>query len=65
MGLKRRIAEVQSEWGKHVSEEGKQKAMEEFDEVVAGECVLCGDLMLRSIDAGFTGDKNEWEGWKI
>lgn len=65
LGLKRRIAEVQNEWGRHVSEEGKRKAMEEFDDVVAGECVLCGDLMLRSIDAGFKGDKNELEGWKI
>jgi hypothetical protein len=63
--LKRKIAEVQSEWGRYVSEETKRKAMGAFDDVVAVECVLCGELMLRSINAGFKGDNAELEGWKI
>jgi vacuolar protein sorting-associated protein 18 len=63
--LKRRINEVQSELGKAGSDGTHKKAMEEFDSVVAGECVLCGDLMIKSIDVGFRGDKNELDGWKI
>ena len=63
--LKRRIKEVQGELGRVASEEDRRKVMEEFDSVVAGECILCGDLMVRSIDVGFIGDRNEVDGWKI
>jgi len=63
--LKRRIKEVQGELGRVASGEDRRKVMEEFDSVVAGECILCGDLMVRSIDVGFIGDKNEVDGWKI
>ena len=63
--LKRRINEVQGELGRSGSDHTRKKAMEEFDAVVAGECVLCGDLMVKSVDVGFKGDKNELEGWKI
>jgi vacuolar protein sorting-associated protein 18 len=63
--LKRRINEVQGELGRVGSDEARKKAMEEFDSVVAGECVLCGDLMVKSIDGGFPGDRNELEGWRI
>lgn len=63
--VKRQISEIQRELERAGSEGGRKKTMEEFDTVVAGECVLCGDLMLRSIDAGFRGDRNEVEGWKI
>ena len=62
--LRRRIGEVQGELGR-AQEGARKKAMEEFDEVVAGECVLCGDLMVKSIDVGFQGERNEIEGWKI
>lgn len=67
VSLKRRIMEVQGELGRNGggAEEGRRRAMEEFDSVVAGECVLCGDLMVKSIDVGFKGEKNELEGWKI
>jgi vacuolar protein sorting-associated protein 18 len=63
--LKRRINEVQGELGRVGSDETRKKAMEEFDSVVAGECVLCGDLMVKSLDSGFSGDRNELEGWRI
>jgi vacuolar protein sorting-associated protein 18 len=63
--LKRRIMEVQAELGRSGSDGARKVAMEEFDSVVAAECVLCGDLMVKSIDVGFKGDKNELEGWKI
>ena len=53
------------ELGRESSDEARKRPMEEFDSVVAGECVLCGDLMIKSIDGGFKGDKNELEGWKI
>src|SRR5271169_5682784 len=49
--LKRRIAEVQGELGRVVGNDDARKvALAEFDSVVAGECVLCGDLMVKSID---------------
>ena len=51
--LKRRINEVQSELGKVGPDDTRKNAMEDFDSVVAGECVLCGDLMIRTIDGGF------------
>jgi len=63
--LKRRIGEVQGELGRSGSEEARVKAMEEFDGVVAGECVLCGDLMVKSVDLGFASEGNELEGWRI
>lgn len=63
--LKRRILEVQAELGRSGSDDARKVAMEDFDSVVAAECVLCGDLMVKSIDVGFKGDKNELEGWKI
>jgi len=63
--LKKRIAEVQGELGRSGSDETRKRAMEEFDAVVAGECVLCGDLMVKSVDVGFTGDRNELDGWRI
>ena len=63
--LRRRINEVQGELGKAGSDGERKKAMDEFDSIVAGECVLCGDLMIKSIDGGFQGDTNELEGWKI
>jgi hypothetical protein len=60
--VKRRITEVQGELG-HGGD--RKRVMEEFDEVVAAECVLCGDLMVKSIDVGFPGDRNEVVGWNI
>jgi vacuolar protein sorting-associated protein 18 len=63
--LNRRINEVQGELGRVGSDDARKKGMEEFDSVVAGECVLCGNLMVKSIDVGFKGDKNEVEGWRI
>lgn len=65
--LKRRIMEVQAESGRSGdgNEEGRKKVIEEYDSVVAGECVLCGDLMVKSVDVGFKGERNELEGWKI
>src|SRR5579862_494691 len=63
--LKRRIGEVQADLGRSGGEEARQKAMEEFDVVVAGECVLCGDLMVKSIDLGFPGERSELDGWRI
>jgi len=63
--FKRRINEVQGELGRAGSDESRKMAMEEFDSVVAAECVLCGDLMIKSIDGGFKGDKNDLEGWNI
>lgn len=63
--LERRINEIQAELGQAGTEERRKKVMEEFDFVAAGECVLCGDLMVKSIDVGFAGDQNELDGWKI
>jgi hypothetical protein len=63
--MKRRIMEVQGELGRMGGDDVRKRAMEEFDAVVAGECVLCGDLMVKSVDVGFPGDRNEIEGWKI
>ena len=63
--LKRRINEVQADMGRAVTDDARKKAMEDFDSLVAAECVLCGDLMVKSIDGGFKVDKNEAEGWKI
>jgi len=51
--------------GRAVTDDARKKAMEDFDSLVAAECVLCGDLMVKSIDGGFKVDKNEAEGWKI
>ena len=30
---------------------------EELDDIVASECVLCGDIMIKSIDQPFIGDE--------
>jgi hypothetical protein len=62
--LRRRIAEVQGELG-HGGDEHRKRAMEEFDEVVASECVLCGDLMVRSVDMGFKEERADVDGWQI
>jgi hypothetical protein len=42
-----------------------KRAMEEFDKVVASECVLCGDLTVRNVDVGFKDERAEVDGWKI
>jgi hypothetical protein len=62
--LRKRIEEVQSLLGRS-SESARAKAMEKFDETVAGECIFCGDLMVKSIDSGFAGERNEMDSWKI
>lgn len=33
-----------------------EQLKEELDDIVASECVLCGDIMIRSIDHPFIGD---------
>jgi hypothetical protein len=63
--LKRRINEVQTELGRTATDEGRRKAMEAFDSVVAAECLLCGNLMVKSIDIGFNGEQSEIDGWKL
>jgi hypothetical protein len=30
---------------------------EELDDIVASECILCGDIMIKSIDQPFIGDE--------
>src|SRR5271170_791474 len=40
--LKRRINEVQGDMSRAGTEEARRKAMDEFDSLVAAECVLCG-----------------------
>jgi len=42
----------------HTSE--RQRNMIELDDLVAGECFLCGDMMIASIDEPFI-KRNEWE----
>jgi hypothetical protein len=34
-----------------------EKLREELDDIVASECVLCGDIMIKSIDQPFIGDE--------
>lgn len=63
--LRRRIKDVQAELGRVGTAEDRKNVMEEFDDVVAGECILCGDLLVRSIDVGFLGESHEIDGWRI
>ena len=63
--LRRRIKDVQAELGRVGTAENRKNVMEEFDDVVAGECILCGDLLVRSIDVGFLGESHEIDGWRI
>lgn len=34
-----------------------EQLREELDDIVASECVLCGDIMIKSIDQPFIGDE--------
>ncbi|KAI7872144.1 hypothetical protein BDF14DRAFT_729464 [Spinellus fusiger] len=34
-----------------------EQLKEELDDIVAGECVLCGDIMIKSIDQPFLGEE--------
>jgi hypothetical protein len=34
-----------------------EQLREELDDIVASECVLCGDIMVKSIDQPFIGDE--------
>lgn len=34
-----------------------EQLREELDDIVASECVLCGDVMIKSIDQPFIGDE--------
>jgi hypothetical protein len=34
-----------------------EQLREELDDIVASECVLCGDIMVKSIEDGFIGDE--------
>ncbi|GAO50484.1 hypothetical protein G7K_4608-t1 [Saitoella complicata NRRL Y-17804] len=62
----RRITELQAEIQNAASTGGDvRKAKDELDEIVAGECVLCGDAVVRKIDEGFGGDAEEVASWAI
>lgn len=34
-----------------------EQLREELDDIIASECVLCGDIMIKSIDQPFIGDE--------
>jgi len=44
------------------------KLREEMDDLLASECVLCGEVMVRSTDRGFVGameEREEEESWRV
>ncbi|KAI8059194.1 hypothetical protein BC940DRAFT_181029 [Gongronella butleri] len=40
-----------------VHEDNREQWQEELDDIVAGECVLCGDVMIKSVDQPFVSDE--------
>ncbi|KAI8078652.1 uncharacterized protein BX664DRAFT_36715 [Halteromyces radiatus] len=41
----------------HSAEAMKEQLQEEMDNIIASECVLCGDTMIKSIDQPFVNDE--------
>ena len=61
---KSRIAEVESALLK-AEEAQRTQLTASFDRLVAGECILCGIDMVRSIGNGFDENKVEKQSWEI
>ncbi|KAJ3040940.1 hypothetical protein HDV00_010151 [Rhizophlyctis rosea] len=55
------------ETGGKVGSGGVEKLKEELDDLVANECVLCGDLMIRSVDKPFVrpDETDEIASWAL
>lgn len=37
-----------------------ERIRDEIDDIIAGECVLCGSAMIKTIDEPFSVDQSDW-----
>ncbi|GAM86782.1 hypothetical protein ANO11243_048020 [Dothideomycetidae sp. 11243] len=62
----KRIREVQAEIGRGVSAgKRKDRLVRELDALVAGACVLCGEMAVKQIDMPFVTKDDDKEQWAI
>ncbi|KAG8623642.1 hypothetical protein KVT40_008618 [Elsinoe batatas] len=65
-GKGKRIKELQSEIGRGVvSGKKKERFIRELDSLVAGACVLCGEMAVKQIDLPFVTAADNREEWAI
>jgi hypothetical protein len=57
--LKKRVHDMEQALASGSAAE-TDRIKDEIDDVIAGECVLCGSAMIKSIDVPFTVDQSDW-----
>lgn len=64
VGKKRKIQELQDRIGRAQGMK-RERAVEELDNLVAAECVLCSEFAIRRVDEPFLGVMDEADEWAV